>query len=64
MNPFVPTDFVVPLRVQDPDFTIRPLLISDVVKDYDAVMTSQAICTATPSAQEPSGPKASASKTT
>ena len=42
MNPFVPTDFVVPLRVQDLDFTIRPLLISDVVKDYDAVMTSQA----------------------
>lgn len=38
--PFVPPDFVVPPRLERPDFTIRPLLITDVVKDYDAVMTS------------------------
>jgi hypothetical protein len=36
----VPDDFVVPLRLETPDFILRPLLISDVVKDYDAVMTS------------------------
>src|SRR5580658_2363406 len=40
MQPFVPTDFVVPLRVEHPQFILRPLVISDVVKDYDAVMTS------------------------
>ncbi|HEY1758718.1 MAG TPA: hypothetical protein VGG72_25325 [Bryobacteraceae bacterium] len=40
MQPFVPSGFVVPLRVEHPQFTLRPLLISDVVKDYDAVMTS------------------------
>ena len=40
MSPFVPADFVVPLRLEDPDFTIRPLMIGDVVKDYDAVMSS------------------------
>lgn len=40
MKPFVPKDFVVPLRLELPEFVIRPLLITDVVKDYDAVMTS------------------------
>jgi len=40
MQLFVPADFVVPLRVEHPQFILRPLLISDVVKDYDAVMTS------------------------
>ncbi|WP_304186823.1 hypothetical protein [Phenylobacterium aquaticum] len=40
MTPFVPADFVVPLRLEQPEFVIRPLLISDVVKDYDAVMSS------------------------
>jgi hypothetical protein len=40
MKPFVPADFVVPLRVEDARFVIRPLLISDVIKDYDAVMSS------------------------
>ncbi len=41
MKPFVPADFVVPLRLELPQFVIRPLLITDVVKDYDAVMTSE-----------------------
>ena len=40
MKPFVPPDFVVPLRVEDARFVIRPLLIGDVIKDYDAVMSS------------------------
>lgn len=42
MPQFVPKDFVVPPGLETPDFRIRPLLISDVVKDYDAVMTSEA----------------------
>lgn len=40
LTPFVPPDFVVPLRLEHPNFVLRPLLITDVVKDYDAVMTS------------------------
>ncbi|MBR7621501.1 hypothetical protein JKL49_19070 [Phenylobacterium sp. 20VBR1] len=42
MKHLVPPDFVVPLRLETPDFVLRPLLITDVVKDYDAVMTSVA----------------------
>jgi hypothetical protein len=42
LTPFVPADFVVPVRLDHPDFVLRPLLITDVVKDYDAVMTSVA----------------------
>lgn len=41
-KPFVPADFVIPLRLDHPRFVLRPLLISDVVKDYDAVMSSAA----------------------
>ena len=40
MKPLVPKDFAVPLRLEDSQFILRPLLITDVVKDYDAVMTS------------------------
>lgn len=42
MTPFVPPDFTVPLQLDHADFKLRPLLISDVVKDYDAVMSSVA----------------------
>ncbi len=42
MKRLVPPDFVVPLRLETGDFVLRPLLITDVVKDYDAVMTSVA----------------------
>jgi hypothetical protein len=38
--PFVPVDFKIPHGFQHERFVLRPLLISDVVKDYDAVMTS------------------------
>jgi hypothetical protein len=42
MTMLVPEDFVVPLRLEQPEFVLRPLLIGDVVKDYDAVMSSVA----------------------
>ena len=37
---FVPKEFEVPAGFETPDFRVRMLAISDVVKDYDAVMTS------------------------
>jgi hypothetical protein len=40
MAPFVPKDFEVPAGFETADFRVRMLAISDVVKDYDAVMTS------------------------
>jgi hypothetical protein len=40
MPPFVPKEFEVPAQLETADFRIRQLRISDVVKDYDAVMTS------------------------
>ena len=40
MNLLVPEDFIVPQRLETPEFLLRPLMIGDVVKDYDAVMSS------------------------
>jgi hypothetical protein len=40
MARLIPADFEPPMLLETADFRIRPLLISDVVKDYDAVMTS------------------------
>ena len=40
MTGFVPADFDVPPGLETADFRVRQLLISDVVKDYDAVMSS------------------------
>jgi hypothetical protein len=40
MKPFVPAEFFVPRRLEHAEFFLRPLLITDVVKDYDAVMSS------------------------
>ena len=37
---FVPQDFIVPDTLQNEHFRIRMLTVNDVVKDYDAVMTS------------------------
>jgi hypothetical protein len=37
---FVPKDFEIPAGYETADFRVRMLAISDVVKDYDAVMTS------------------------
>ncbi len=39
-QPFVPADFNVPEKLETPEFRIRMLTVNDVVKDYDAVMTS------------------------
>jgi hypothetical protein len=36
----VPADFRVPLRFDGDGFILRPLTVNDLVKDYDAVMTS------------------------
>jgi hypothetical protein len=40
MPRFVPNDFDAPAGFETADFRVRTLLISDVVKDYAAVMTS------------------------
>jgi hypothetical protein len=39
-DPFVPSDFSVPEKLETPEFRLRMLTVNDVVKDYDAVMTS------------------------
>jgi hypothetical protein len=39
-NTFIPVDFVVPDTLENEHFRIRMLSVNDVVKDYDAVMTS------------------------
>ena len=38
--PFVPTDFAVPEKLETNEFRLRMLTVHDVVKDYDAVITS------------------------
>ena len=37
---FVPKDFQVPEKLETATFRLRMLTVNDVVKDYDAVMTS------------------------
>jgi hypothetical protein len=39
-TPFVPADFSVPEKLETAEFRLRMLTVNDVVKDYDAVMTS------------------------
>ena len=39
-KPFIPADFKVPDSLQNEHFRIRMLTVNDVVKDYDAVMSS------------------------
>lgn len=41
-KPFVPAEFAVPARLEGDGFHLRMLTVNDVVKDYDAVMTSAA----------------------
>ena len=38
--PLVPIEFAVPPLLETPEFRLRMLTVNDVVKDYDAVMTS------------------------
>lgn len=40
IKPFVPPDFKVPEKLETDKFKLRMLKVTDVVKDYDAVMTS------------------------
>ena len=40
IKPFVPTNFKVPDKFENQNFRLRMLTVNDVVKDYDAVMTS------------------------
>lgn len=39
--PFLPKTFVVPTLLETDRFRLRPLTVNDVVKDYDAVMSSR-----------------------
>jgi hypothetical protein len=41
-RPLVPNEFTVPERLETPGFVLRPLTVHDVVRDYDAVMSSAA----------------------
>jgi hypothetical protein len=38
---FVPSDFIIPLRAETPDFILRKLTTKDVEKDFEAVMSSK-----------------------
>lgn len=38
--PFIPSDFAVPEKLETEEFRLRMLTVNDVVKDYDAVMSS------------------------
>lgn len=39
-RPLVPADFAVPQRLEGNGFLLRMLTVNDLIKDYDAVMTS------------------------
>ena len=36
----VPPDFIVPEKIEKSEFTLKPLTVRDIIKDYDAVMSS------------------------
>jgi len=38
--PFLPSDHPIPAGLEHERFRIRPITVNDVVRDYDAVMTS------------------------
>ena len=46
VTPFIPTDFAVPEGLETSEFRLRMLSVNDVVKDYDAVMSSVEHCKA------------------
>lgn len=54
--PFIPTDFRVPESLETNEFRLRMLTVNDVVKDYDAVMSSIDHCkTIWPGGKWPTG---------
>jgi RimJ/RimL family protein N-acetyltransferase len=56
-RPFVPTDFVVPLRLEAPEFTLEPLGLQHNERDYDAWSSSRDHIHATPGWEESSWPR-------
>lgn len=40
LTPFDAPEFKIPLRLETKEFKLRMLTVNDVVKEYDAVMTS------------------------
>jgi hypothetical protein len=55
-TPFVPADFAIPEKLETREFRLRMLTVHDVVKDYDAVMSSVEHCkTIWPSGEWPEG---------
>ena len=50
LRPIVPEGFEVPAVLEHPRFRLRMLTVNDLIKDYDAVMTSVAHLQATYSA--------------
>ncbi len=53
---FVPKDFVVPATLETAEFRLRMLTVHDVVRDYDAVITSVEHCkTVWPGGKWPEG---------
>ena len=42
--PFIPTDFAIPEKLETAELRLRMLTVNDVVKDYDAVMSSIEHC--------------------
>jgi hypothetical protein len=38
--PFLPSEHPIPAGLEHERFRIRPITVNDVVRDYDAVMTS------------------------
>jgi hypothetical protein len=54
--PFIPADFAVPEKLETDEFRLRMLTVNDVVKDYDAVMSSVDHCkTVWPGGKWPEG---------
>jgi hypothetical protein len=54
--PFVPRDYEVPKSLETADFRLRMLTVNDVVKDYEAVMSSVDHCkTVWPGSKWPTG---------
>jgi len=39
-HPFIPVDFNIPEKLENEHFLIRMLTVNDLIKDYEAVMTS------------------------
>ena len=56
-RPFVPPDFVVPLRLEAPEFTLEPLGPEHNERDYDAWSSSHDHIHATPGWEQSSWPR-------